>query len=137
MLINNILKSGLLEKAIDASVLKSEAISQNISNVDTPNYKRKDVKFEEILRETLDTGGVKGVRTDPRHIPIGEADFSNINPKVTEDASRNNMRLDGNNVDINTEMAQLAKNTIKYNALVKKLGGQYKKLISVISEGRK
>lgn len=137
MIINNIFKTGLLEKAIDAAVLKNEAISQNISNVDTPNYKRKDVKFEEFLSDAMNTGGVTGTRTNARHIPIGEVDYSNLNPSITEDGSRNKMRLDGNNVDVNVEMAQLAKNSIKYDALIQKMSGEFRKLISVISEGRK
>lgn len=39
----------LMNRALDATLLKKSVISENISNVDTPNYKRKDVSFETIL----------------------------------------------------------------------------------------
>ncbi len=47
------------------------------------------------------------------------------------------MRLDGNNVDIDSEMSLLAKNSIRYNVLVQTLNNEFKKIRSVISEGRK
>ncbi|MFQ7672808.1 MAG: flagellar basal body rod protein FlgB, partial [Clostridium sp.] len=39
----------VLEKTCDASWTRNSLISNNIANVDTPNYKRKDLKFEEYL----------------------------------------------------------------------------------------
>lgn len=125
----------VVEKALDAAWLRNEAISQNIANVDTPGYKRKDVKFEEYLNDAIDKSGFKGFTTDKRHIPIGGNNIDDVEIKVTEENRNLSMRLDGNNVDIEAEMAAMAKNTIKYNALVQRAG--FSSLRYVITEGRK
>lgn len=127
----------VLEKAMDASWLRNETIAQNIANVNTPGYKRKKVVFEEYLNEYLDNSDFKGYRTDPRHIPIGGDDADNIEMRVEDDASSLSMRLDENNVDMENENVLMAKNAIKYNVLSQKVSGEYKKLLTVISEGRK
>jgi len=127
----------ILEKAVDGTVLRNEAITQNISNIDTPNYKRKTVAFEKVLSDAMDSSNFKGLRTDKKHIQIGGTDINNANITVTEDNTNLEMRLDGNNVDIEAEMALMAKNNIVYNALIQKLSGQFKNLKSVISEGRR
>jgi flagellar basal-body rod protein FlgB len=127
----------ILEKAMDGAVLRNEAITQNISNVDTPNYKRKTVAFEKALSDAMDKSSFKGFRTDKRHISIGTSDLNNTKISVTEDNTALEMRLDGNNVDIDAEMALMAKNNIMYNAITQKLSGEFRKLKSVISEGRK
>lgn len=123
-------------RALDASWLRNDTISQNIANVDTPGYKRKNVSFEEHLNEALDDSSFKGRMTDRRHIPIGGTDVDNIDIKVNTDNSTS-LRLDGNNVDIENEMSSMAKNTIFYNTLIERLNGQFKALRSAINEGRK
>lgn len=127
----------ILEKALDGTVLRNEAITQNIANVDTPDYKRKTVAFEKALNDAMDKSSFRGHRTDKRHIPIGGSEVDNVNISVTEDNSALQMRLDGNNVDIEAEMSLMAKNNILYNALTQKISGEFRKLKSVISEGRK
>ncbi len=127
----------VLEKALDGSWLRGEAISQNIANVDTPNYKKKTVSFEQVLGDALDGSSFKGFRTDKRHIPIGATDIDSADIKVTQDNSSLSMRLDGNNVDVDSEMALMAKNNIMYNTLIQKVSGEFRKLKSAISEGRR
>lgn len=126
-----------LEKTLDAALLRNEAISQNISNVDTPNYKRKTVAFEEHLRDALGKDGIRGIKTDDRHISIGARNFDDIEINVGEDKSNSNMRLDGNNVDIDSEMVQLAKNSIKYDTLIQRISSDFRRIKSVINEGRR
>ena len=123
-------------KALDASWLRNDAIAQNIANVDTPGYKRKTVKFEEYLSSALDANNLKGNMTDARHIPIGSDNVDDINITVSEDNANLSTRLDGNNVDIENEMALMAKNTIQYNTLIQRLNSQFKTLRSAIKEGR-
>ena len=93
------------EKAMDAAWLTNKTISQNIANVDTPGYKRKTVKFEEILKSSS-AQSFEGLKTNSLH------------------------------VDIDTEMASLAKNTIKYNVLAQSVNAGLKRIKTVISEGR-
>jgi flagellar basal-body rod protein FlgB len=139
---NGILQSiggyaSLQAKAIEGTKLRHEAIVTNIANTNTPNYKRKTVQFEEFLSDALDSQSFKGATTDSRHIQIGASNIKDVNILVTEDNKSANMKIDGNNVDIDSEMALLAKNEIKYNALIQNISGQFTKLKSAINEGRK
>ena len=129
--------SKVMEKSLDVALLRNDAISHNIANVDTPGYKRKTVSFEEQLRNAISENSVRGARTDPRHIPVGSKNVDDLEIRVAEDKKPLDMRLDGNNVDIESEMAQMAKNTIKYNVLSDRISGYFRKMKSVISEGRR
>ena len=127
----------ILEKSLDASLQRNEVIAQNIANVDTPGYKKRTVKFEEYLSSALKGSSFKGFRTHSKHIPIGGDNIDSVDIKVEQDFKNLSMRLDGNNVDVEAEMAAMAKNSIQYNTLVQSLNGGYRRLKSVISEGRK
>ena len=135
MVISNMFNTGLLEKSLDAAVLRNEAINQNIANVDTPNYKRKDVNFEQALADAR-AGGVKGNMTHPRHIPVGDVDLATVEPRIMEDNKWGVARLDQNEVDVNVEMANLAKNTIRYNTLIQRINTSLSNIRSVINDGR-
>lgn len=115
-------KSNIMEKALNASQLRNDTISQNIANVDTPNYKRKDVTFEQYFTDSLNNANMDNEDA--------------IQPTVIEDKSDNKMRIDGNNVDIDSEMSSLAKNTIKYNALIQLINSNFSKIKNVIREGK-
>lgn len=126
----------LREKTLDATWLRNEVIAQNIANVDTPGYKKSTVAFEEYLDNVMDSDSFKGNTTDSRHIPIGKSDVDRVSMKVTRNYENLSTRLDGNNVDIETEMADLAKNNIRYNTLIQSVSKEYSRLKSAIKEGR-
>lgn len=123
----------LMAMGLDAASLRNNVIANNLANVDTPGFKRSDVVFEEELRRAV-TGQQKlqGRMTHEKHIPIppGNAVIPRI---VTE--YKTSIRNDGNNVDIDREMALLAKNSIMYDALTASLNGDLRKIKSAI-EGR-
>ena len=127
----------LRENALDAAWTRNEVIVQNIANVDTPGYKKKTVAFEEYLEDALDEDGFKGNTTDKRHIRIGSSSPEDTKIRIRTEYKNLSTRLDGNNVDIESEMALLAKNDIRYNTLIQSVSGSYRMLKSVISEGRK
>lgn len=123
----------LMERALDASSLRNNVIANNLANVDTPGYKRSEVRFEEELAKALSSsGGISGKRTRAEHIPIGRRSATEVSPgvEVQEDTT---VRNDGNNVDIDREMAALAKNSILYNALAQEINGEFQKLKTVIN----
>lgn len=103
----------VLEKAADASWARYNVIANNIANKDTPGYKRKDINFEDYLLEELTSGSTQSVRQK-----IADVDLANLNPTTYTDYSELSYRLDGNNVDIDTENVELASTQIKYNALI-------------------
>ncbi len=126
----------LLENSLGAAALRQKVIANNIANVDTPNFKRSDVVFEDLLKKELSgsPSSFQGYRTNPRHLQIGRADSKSIEPQIVTDentAMNNNM----NNVDIDSEMSLLAKNQLEYNALIQQLNSELRKLRIVI-DGR-
>ena len=121
----------VLSKAADASWLRNDAISNNIANVDTPNYKRQDVSFETELKHALRSS--KYVSLDKKVEALNSnGRLSHIDPRTYEDHSGFSYRLDGNNVDIDTENVELASNQIKYNGLIQSIDQEFKHLKSVI-----
>ncbi len=102
-----------LSLALNGYSARQQAIAENVANLDTPGYKAGRVSFESQLRAQVqgaDTVGPK--RTSRLHLP-SEAEGGIA---LTRDQSRS-MRLDGNNVDIDWEMARLAETVINYNTV--------------------
>lgn len=113
------------------STLKHKTVSQNIANADVPNYKSKDVSFRHILDDEQ-SKTIQAYRTNPRHIHFeNQAAHSPIITKKNQQYHHN-----GNNVDIDKEMADLATNQIYYNALIERLNGKFSTLSNVIRGGR-
>ncbi len=118
----------VLNKAADAANTRNEIITNNLANVDTPNYKRKDVSFENYLEQAL-LGG------NPLEERVAEVNthLSDFGGLIYTDSSTLSYRLDGNNVDVDTEEAMLAENQIRYNTLVSLIGQEYARYKTVLS----
>nr|WP_319830059.1 flagellar basal body rod protein FlgB [Bacillus solitudinis] len=118
----------VLEKGLDGSQLRQKAISQNIANVDTPNYKAKAVSFKETLDDVMNQKSLKAYRTNQQHL-----EFNTMNKEPKIQISQNTMYNHNlNNVDIDQEMASLAKNQIYYNALIERINGRFSSMKNVI-----
>ena len=127
-------KTAILEKALDATWLRNEVISNNIANVNTPGYKKAYVRFEEELAAAAEFKTGSSKKSD-KFLPIGNDRKSIPAPQIVED-SFTSTRRDNNNVDIDVEMGELAKNTIKFNALITQISKQFNGIRSAINEGR-
>ncbi|MDI6870343.1 MAG: flagellar basal body rod protein FlgB [Bacillota bacterium] len=127
-----------LERALDGSVLRHQAIAENLANVDTPRYKRLEVEFAAALKAALakQGTGVPLTRTDPRHLPGGQAPLAEAQPSVWR-VLETTGRADRNNVDLDAEMVKLAENTLLYNSLTQVLGRRLAMQRFVINEGRR
>ena len=113
----------VLDKAADASWIRNEAISNNIANVDTPGYKRQDVNFEEQLRKAMKNSRYTSI--DER---VAKVDLERLNPITYRDHATLSYRLDGNNVDIDTENVELASNQIRYQGLTDSISKHFEGL---------
>lgn len=120
-----------LEKGLNYASLKNKAIAQNIANVDTPNYKAKDVSFKQVLAEEQGTT-ISANRTNTRHYNFK---IAQSNSKVFN-YENFRYRHNGNGVDMDAEQASLAENTIYYNALIDRISGKLNTLNTVIKGGR-
>ena len=104
------------EAALKLRGMRQEIIASNIANGDTPGYKARDMDFGQAYQSALSAakpGGLEMARTDPRHL--------GGNPRQQLEAQllyRNDLQpsIDGNTVDMNTEMANFADNAVHYQA---------------------
>jgi flagellar basal-body rod protein FlgB len=124
----------IFEKALDAATMRQRAISNNIANVDTPYYKTQSVSFESELQKALaqSSATFTSYRTNEKHLAFGTPSIASIQPKLQTENSVGPMQNSANNVDLDFEMANLARNQLWYNALVQQTGGQFAKLRMVI-----
>lgn len=111
----------VLQKATDASWLRNTILSNNLSNVDTPNFKRQDVQFETYLIGQM-AGG------DTMDSYVDGMDLSTLSATIYTDNSNLSYRMDGNNVDIDTENAEYAKNQIKYRVMTDSISQEFSRL---------
>lgn len=113
----------LYRKAISAAWERNRVISHNMANNDVAGYKRLDVKFEDQLRNAVDSR---------RRIDV--AKLEKVRPEVYTDKSNLSYRWDGNNVDMDTEAAYLAENTQRYQALITQMNYNFARLKMVMSK---
>ncbi len=117
----------ILDKAADAAWMRNETIANNIANASTPGYKRHEVSFESTLERALQSTGKTTLSGKVKNI-----DLSSVKMDVYEDAKNFSYRLDGNNVDPDTENIALAENQIKYQALMDSINNEFSNLKMVI-----
>ena len=125
----------VLEKGLDVTALRMEVASQNVANVDTPGYDRKRVEFESAFSKALNGRAFPTKTTRAKHFEFSQTDPMKVKPNVVSDVHYVK-RMDDNNVDIDVEMIEMAKNTIQYNTLVQKANKEFARLKLAIREGR-
>ena len=123
------------KKLLNVYGLRAEVIADNIANVSTPNFKRSDVTFEYQLARALDSenyNGIEAKRTDSRHLPFHiPMNYKDVSPTITVDYDTS-YRNDKNNVDIDKEMSEEAKNTLRYQMFTQIVNAQYRDIRKMI-----
>ena len=119
----------VLTKAADASWTRESVINNNIANVSTVGYKRQDIDFQSVLREEL--GNCKHKSLDNK---INELDISDLNAQIYTDSVNYSYRLDGNNVDIDTENVELASEQIRYDALTTSINSEFSRMRAALGK---
>ena len=112
---------GLAKAALDYRSMRQDMIASNIANADTPNYKPRDVSFENALRAEQNklfdkTPKLEMAVTDAKHIPL--TDTQNSTKATTFFRDGHMARNDGNSVDLDVETTEMSKNSIMYNAML-------------------
>ena len=118
----------VLDKAADASWKRETVLANNIANVNTPGYKRKDLDFEGVLKQEL--GRCKHTSLDTK---IDNLHMDHLNPSVYTDLSNYSYRLDGNNVDIDVEEVEYASEQIRYQGITAGINNEFNRMKTVIS----
>ena len=124
-----------LQGGIEAANIRQSVLSNNVANIDTPNFKRSDVSFESFLRQQ--ESGLKSQLsakvTHSRHFQFGN--HSVIPAAVTNTDETSSMNNNNNNVDIDREMALSAENQLRYNSYIQQINSQIT-MMRTVTEGR-
>ncbi|CAI8906648.1 flagellar basal body rod protein FlgB [Priestia megaterium] len=124
-----------IENGISYASQKQQTIAQNIANVDTPNYKSKTVSRTSEFRDLLHNE-LEAYQTDSKHIPFSDSSQRAITQQAITQQGNTSYQANGNNVDMDKEMADMAENQIYYEALVDRLNGKFNSLQTVIRGGK-
>ena len=155
-------QSNLIQKTLDASWMRNEVITNNIANVNTPGYKSKSLAFEEEFRQALlreperslprpnvslrrlsDESAIQagpdmtGRVTRDKHFNFREREIDPyaVQPSVYTNWNTN-MKMDGNNVDVESELNEAAKNTIFYYTMLNKVSSDLGRLRNTLRDIR-
>ena len=115
----------VLGKAADAAWQRNEIISHNMSNVDTPGYKRQDIDFESQLRRALGKSRYETVDSKVSHLNGTE-----LEAKVYTDMANFSYRLDGNNVDMDQEQVEVVRTAYQYQYVLNSINNDINRLRS-------
>lgn len=118
----------VLDKAADAAWIRNEVLANNMANINTPGYKRQDINFEGELERALGHSRYKTM--DQK---VAEVKDNRTLIRTYTDYANFSYRMDGNNVDIDTENVMLAKNQMKYNGLMTCLRNEFTNLRTAMS----
>lgn len=127
-------KPTLNESLLKAVSARHEAIVNNIANADTPHFKKKAVVFEEELNRKIAAKYDEGIgltQTHAKHMPTKST--TNEVPFKMVEVNLTTMNNNGNNVDIDVEMANLAENQLLHNYLVDRVNGHYSKIKNLLN----
>lgn len=121
--------TNILDKAADTSWMRENVITNNIANIDTPGYKRQDVDFESVLQKAL--GKTKYSSLDKKVRELNQ-DLGKLTTTSYTDAANYSYRLDRNNVDENTENAELASESLRYQLLTTAITNNFSRMQTVL-----
>ncbi len=117
----------VLHKILQATGARQKLLASNVANAETPGYKARDIKFGSFLGKAL-----KLATTKPNH--VNNQNNGGIDGTIVE--KKNPAWGDGNNVELNTEVAKMQENMLTHNAAIKILNSKIKMFRSAISSGR-
>lgn len=113
----------LYRKAMDAAWQRNKLITHNIANQDVAGYKRLDLKFEDQLQGAVN-----------KNHQINLTKLDRVKGQVFVDKANLSYRWDGNNVDADTEMAYLAENSLRFQALVNQMNYNFARIKMVMNK---
>ncbi len=108
----------LLEAGLRAESLRQRAIANNVANLETSGYRRIDVKFEELLAKALNSSG--GI------------DLKEIEPEIFQ-PKKTAIDSNGNDVNLETEVGELVKNSLRHKAFIRLLNKKYRQIEMAMS----
>lgn len=125
-------------KALGLRSRRHELIISNLANADTPGYKSFDLLVEKAMAsQSKNEKPVTMARTHSGHIPSHNESAVNLKPHITRELTTNNLRGDGNTVDMDREMSNLASNQLLYKVSAQIISKKFQGLKNIIQGGNK
>ena len=126
----------LTAKVMDFQLQRQNIVSANLANINTPGYKARRLEFEKDLQAALgisESGAM--TRTHPNHLPVAGSPESmeasvtqSLTPRVVQGVD---------NVDLDAEMAAMAKNNLLYSTLTTVMQKNFAGMKQIIQDGGK
>jgi flagellar basal-body rod protein FlgB len=113
---------------------RQKVISSNIANINTPNYKTKELVFENELNKVQNT--LQLSKTNSGHLPSVSAHQNSHEPKLINVKGLEEQN-DGNNVNLDTQMSEMSKNKILYDAIQSSIKKDSRLFRSVVESSAK
>ena len=126
----------LLQKSMDFRTKRNTLLASNVANLETPGYKSRDLVFEDALGKAMraQLPGPLTV-TNAKHMDGSRAlPLELVRPELILSATPD-AALDGNTVNLETEMAKLAENQVAYQAYTQMISHKFQALKAAIREG--
>jgi flagellar basal-body rod protein FlgB len=137
MELGNTKNDRLIKTALEGLVARQRTIADNVANVDTPGFKASRVSFETTLKQAAGTVEQPLRMSKVENGVAGPGDAStDVKPTVTLE-SDTGRRNDGNNVDVDREMLELADTNVRFNALIQVMSSKMANLRYAINDGRR
>ena len=115
---------------------RQKVISSNIANINTPGYKTKELVFEDELKNSITNNSLQMTATNSRHMTNVNSSLANSNPKLMEVENLEEQN-DGNNVNIDTQMGEMSKNKVLFDAIQSSIKRDSRLFRSVVESSAK
>ena len=115
---------------------RQKVISSNIANINTPNYKTKELLFQEELDKKALNNALEMKQTNIKHLSTINALSNGLNPKLVQVKGLEEQN-DGNNVNLDSQMSEISKNKIMFDAIQSSIKRDSKLFRSVIESSAK
>jgi flagellar basal-body rod protein FlgB len=135
--LNNTKTDRLLKSALQGLTARQRTIADNVANVDTPDFKATRVSFETALKQAQGTVDSPLPMFRVANAVPGPGEIADPIEPTAHIESTTGRRNDGNNVDIDAEMLELADTNVRFNALVQVMSSKLAGLRYVINDGRR
>jgi flagellar basal-body rod protein FlgB len=125
---------GVPAQALKVQSQRMEVLADNLANVDTPNYKARDIDFKQALAQAgSPEAGLQMTATNTSHLGGAPANGDPDTASALKYRTPLAPSLDGNTVDAQMEQAAFADNTVRYQATLTFLNSRLKNLLNAIT----
>ena len=107
--VNNVID--IIEAGLKAESLRQKTIASNVANLQTPGYRRVDIKFEELLAKALDSSE--------------KSDLAEVEAEVYQ-PMQTTVKSNGNDVSLDAEVGEMVKNSLRHKMYTRLLQKKYR-----------